>query len=53
MTVYYWFWGLMTTAALIWYSTITVYIAFKGASDIRQMLQTLSIENDRSDAADS
>jgi hypothetical protein len=42
MEFYYWFWGLLTTATLIWYSTITIYIAFRGAIDIKQMLQKLS-----------
>lgn len=41
MELYYWIWGLLTTAALVWFSTITVYIAFRGASDIKQMLQKL------------
>ena len=33
-----WFWFIMTCAAIIWYSTITVYVAFKGIFDIRDML---------------
>ena len=42
MEIYHWFWGLLTTAALAWYSTITVYIAYRGAFDIKQMLKKLS-----------
>lgn len=41
MEVYHWFWGLLTTAALAWYCTITVYISFRGAADIRTMLDKL------------
>lgn len=37
-----WFWWLLTMACLVWYSTITVYVAIKGARDIRGMLQRLS-----------
>ena len=42
METYHWFWGILTFATLVWYSTITVYIAFKGVTDIRQMLEKLS-----------
>jgi hypothetical protein len=40
------FWGLLTLAVLVWYSTITVYVAFKGAGDIRRMLRRLSDSDD-------
>ena len=42
MEAYRWFWGLLTIAALVWYSTITIYIAFHGYFDIQQMLKKLS-----------
>jgi hypothetical protein len=35
------FWGLLTLAVLIWYSTITVYVAIRGTLDIKHMLQRL------------
>jgi len=38
----HWFWGTMTIACLVWYSTITVYVAIRGVSDIRNMLRKLS-----------
>jgi len=38
----HWFWGATTIACLAWYSTITIYIAIKGAIDIRSMLRRLS-----------
>ena len=38
----HWFWWTMTAACVVWYSTITVYVAFKGVSDIRNMLRRLS-----------
>ncbi len=38
----HWFWGLLTLACLVWYSTVTIYVAIKGAGDIRQMLRRLA-----------
>jgi hypothetical protein len=37
-----WFWRALTAACLIWYSTVTVYVAVKGAVDIKHMLKRLS-----------
>jgi hypothetical protein len=37
----HWFWLLLTIACVVWYSTITVYVAFKGAIDIKNMLARL------------
>jgi hypothetical protein len=36
------FWWLLTMACMVWYSTITVYVAVKGAIDIRVMLKRLA-----------
>lgn len=36
------FWKILTWACLIWYSTITVFVAFKGVTDIKNMLRNLS-----------
>ena len=35
------FWGLLTIAVLVWYCTITVYVAVRGSLDIREMLRRL------------
>ena len=35
------FWWLLTLAAVGWYLTFTVYVAVRGALDIRQMLRRL------------
>ncbi len=35
------FWFLLLTAGLVWYSTVTIYVAIKGAVDIQQMLRRL------------
>jgi hypothetical protein len=32
----------MTAACVVWYSTITVYVAVKGVFDIRNMLRRLA-----------
>jgi hypothetical protein len=37
----HWFWLLLTIACLVWYSTVTVYVGFKGIADIKQMLARL------------
>lgn len=34
-------WG-MTIACIVWYSTITIYIAIRGGFDIRIMLRKLA-----------
>jgi hypothetical protein len=39
-------WTLLALACLIWYSTITIYVAVKGAFDIRTMLAELSRRGD-------
>jgi len=52
----HWFWLIMTAACVIWYSTITVYVAIKGASDIKSMLHRLSrsdLNTDQTDQTDS
>ena len=36
------FWRLLTYACLAWYVTITVYVAVRGAADIRNMLADLA-----------
>ena len=37
----HWFWFLLTAAVLVWYSTVTIYVAIKGARDIQQMFERL------------
>jgi hypothetical protein len=38
----HWFWGTTALAVLGWYSTVTIYVAIRGALDIRQMLRDLA-----------
>jgi hypothetical protein len=38
----HWFWWLLTAACVVWYSTITVYVAIRGVFDIRNMLRRLA-----------
>ncbi|HPS56221.1 MAG TPA: hypothetical protein PLP05_11550 [Sedimentisphaerales bacterium] len=49
----HWFWFGLTSACIIWYSTITVYVAFKGSLDIKRMLEKLSDGNIKSDVEKS
>jgi len=45
------FWWLLTMACIVWYSTVTVYVAVKGAIDIRDMLKRMG-NGDEEDACD-
>jgi hypothetical protein len=36
-----WFWGITTLACLVWYSTMTFLVAYRGVIDIRGMLGRL------------
>lgn len=36
------FWLLLTMTAMIWYIFVTLYVAFKGVTDIREMLGNLA-----------
>lgn len=47
------FWWLLTMACVVWYSTITVYVAIKGTADIKEMLVRLSKDSDDSPMASS
>jgi len=40
-TAGHWFWFALTAACVVWYSTITVYVAIKGVVDIQGMLKRL------------
>jgi hypothetical protein len=43
----HWFWFAMTMAVVIWYSTITIYVAIRGTFDIREMLRKLGKDRRR------
>ena len=45
----HWFWWLLTMACVVWYSTITVYVAIKGAADIKHMLARLAANHTKED----
>jgi hypothetical protein len=44
------FWWVITMAAVVWYLTVTVYVAFRGALDIKHMLRKLAEEHVDPDA---
>jgi hypothetical protein len=46
----HWFWWILAMACVVWYSTITVYVAIKGAADIKHMLARLDAANAREEA---
>ena len=39
-------WYLLAMACIVWYSTITVYVAIRGAADIKSMLKRLADTQD-------
>jgi hypothetical protein len=39
-------WWLLTGLCVVWYATITVYVALRGALDIRHMLARLGRERE-------
>lgn len=43
----HWFWAGLTLVCLLWYSTVTIYVAIKGMTDIRTMLRKLGLAKDR------
>ena len=49
----HWFWLALTIISVVWYSTITVYVAIKGAADIKNMLARLDATNKREAAEKS
>lgn len=36
------FWFSLTVLCLVWYSSVTIYVAIKGFADIKTMLRHLS-----------
>ncbi|MCY3022193.1 MAG: hypothetical protein NTW87_24540 [Planctomycetota bacterium] len=44
------FWLVLVIACVVWYSTITVYVAVKGAMDISGMLARLKAQQGDPDA---
>lgn len=47
---HHWFWWTVTAACVVWYSTITIYVAIRGAADIKNMLARLDVTNKREQA---
>ncbi len=40
----HWMWAILMGAVVVWYSTVTIYVAIRGAIDIRGMLDRLKNE---------
>ena len=40
----HWFWWLLSTACVVWYLAVTVYVTVKGAIEIRSMLARLAAD---------
>jgi len=35
------FWWLLLMCVIVWYSTVTIYVAIRGALDVKNMLRRL------------
>jgi hypothetical protein len=42
----HWFWYLLSAAVMLWYSTVTIYVAVNGLKDIKKMLATIGRTRD-------
>ena len=40
----HWFWHALIWGVVLWYSTITIWVAIRGARDIRDMVKRLDEE---------
>lgn len=47
----HWVWWTLTMACVVWYSTVTVYVAVRGVVDIRSMLTRLKNQTSEEDSA--
>ena len=45
-------WGVLILAVLVWYSTVTVYVAIRGAFDIQHMLRKLKKDQEAAGGED-
>jgi hypothetical protein len=45
----HWIWWTLTMMCVIWYSTVTLYVAIRGVADIKGMLRRLSRNGDEGD----
>ncbi len=41
-------WLILTITAVLWYTFVTIYVSFKGVTDIKEMLKKLGEKKDRS-----
>jgi hypothetical protein len=48
-----WFWWGITMACMSWYAVITLYVAIKGAGDIRGMFSRLAAKQQDAEAEQS
>lgn len=35
-------WLILTVAAVVWYTFVTLYVSYKGVTDIKEMLRSLA-----------
>ena len=47
----HWFWLLLSIAYLVWYATVTIYVAVRGSTDIRERFAQLARPDAREESA--
>lgn len=40
------FWLILTITAVVWYTFVTLYVSYKGVTDIKEMLAKLGAKKD-------
>ncbi len=45
-TIWQWFWEAVIVGCLLWYTVATVYIAIRGAADLKGMLARLKVDQE-------
>lgn len=49
----HWFWWSLTAAVVVWYCSVTVYVAVRGSTDIKNMLQRLKEKHETASDSES
>ena len=42
-----WFWTIFTGLIIFWYIMVTILVGVKGAQDIRRILRTVQMDNEK------
>ena len=45
----HWFWLFASVACVVWYMTVTVFVAIKGFADIKSMFASMARQKDEAE----